>query len=347
MNGTLRKLFGIKGITQRLWSAPGVTISLAVAAAVFAAVNQGPYIIVNTVVTGSMWALMSMGLALVFGVMNIPSFAHGEYFMIGGLTAYFTFNPFVNFILHNPNSFIAAVAPLLGLAAATLAGAVAGILTEFLVFRPLRRRTREQWIMNSFVITVGLSVLLINSHLVLFGAAPKGVVKYWYYPDLVFMNVNISIDRFFVFLLSILVMFSFWLFMTFTQAGRAIRAVSQDEAGALMVGVDLDGIQALTIAVSCALAGLAGGCLLFLFPAYPTSGLVPLYNSWFVVVVVGLGNVSAAAIGGFIVALLQSLSSAYVGEGWGLVIPSIVIVIILIVKPSGLFGSPIRSILEQ
>ena len=322
-------------------------MGLAIAAAAFAVMDKGPYVLVNTIVTGGMWALMATGLALVFGVMNIPNFAHGEYFMIGGLTAYYVFTPFVDYVFDNPLSPLAAVAPLLALIAATLAGAVAGILTEFLVFRPLRKRSREQWVMNSFILTVGVSVILINSDQLLFGTAPKGVINFWSHPPLSFLNVNISFDRLFVFVLALVVMFAFWAFMKFTKPGCAIRAVSQDETGALIVGIDLDAIQTLTMAVSCALAALAGGCMLFMFPVYPTSGLVPLYNSWFVVVVVGMGNVSAAVVGGFIVALLQGLTAAYVGEGWGLVIPSILIIVMLILKPSGLFGSSIRSVLEQ
>lgn len=135
--------------------------------------------------------------------------------------------------------------------------------------------------------------------------------------------------------------------MKFSKSGRAIRAVAQDEAGALMVGIDLNRIQILTLAVSCSLASLAGGCLLFMFPAYPTMGMAPLYNSWFVVIVVGMGNVAAAVIGGFIVALFQVLTTVYIGEGWGFVVPSALIILILVVKPSGIFGSSVRGVLEQ
>jgi len=84
-----------------------------------------------------------------------------------------------------------------------------------------------------------------------------------------------------------------------------------------------------------------------MFPAYPTVGLGPLYNSFFVIVVVGLGNVGGAVAGGFIVALLQVLTTVYVGEGWGYVVPSVVIVAILLFKPSGIFGSEVRGVLDQ
>jgi branched-chain amino acid transport system permease protein len=129
--------------------------------------------------------------------------------------------------------------------------------------------------------------------------------------------------------------------------GQAIRAVSQDETGALMVGIRLNKIHALTMGLSCGLGSLAGACLLFMFPSYPTVGIGPLYNAWFVVIVVGLGNVAGTVVGGFIVALFQILTTVYIGEGYGFVVPSILIIIILIFKPSGIFGSPVRGVLDR
>ncbi len=84
-----------------------------------------------------------------------------------------------------------------------------------------------------------------------------------------------------------------------------------------------------------------------MFPSYPTVGIGPLYNAWFVVIVVGLGNVAGTVVGGFIVALFQILTTVYIGEGYGFIVPSILIIIILIFKPSGIFGSPVRGILDR
>jgi branched-chain amino acid transport system permease protein len=135
--------------------------------------------------------------------------------------------------------------------------------------------------------------------------------------------------------------------MKYSKIGRAIRAVSQDETGSLMVGIDLNRIQTLTLALSCALAALAGACLLFMYPAYPTVGLGPLFNSWFIVILAGMGNVAGAAVGAFIVALLQVLTTVYVGEGWEYTLPSVFIIAVLIFKPSGIFGGEVRGILNQ
>jgi branched-chain amino acid transport system permease protein len=291
-----------------------------------------------------MWALMAMGLTLVFGVMNIPNFAHGEFFMIGTLVAYYVFTPLQQTALARAWT---GLGPLLAIGAATLAGAVAGLVIDRTIFLHLRKRSRDQWIMNSFLITIGLSVFLINTHQLIFGVDFKGIMHYWNAPAVPIFGVYLSWERIVAFVLGIITITVFWVFMKLARLGRAIRAVSQDEAGALMVGININTINALTLALSCGLAALAGGSLLFMFPSFPTVGLGPLYVSWFVIIVVGLGNVGGAMFGGFIIALLQVLTVTYVGEGWNFIIPSLLMVIILIVKPSGLFGSTVRGVHDR
>ena len=328
-------------------SAAGITILATAALLVMATIDKGPYIIVNTIVTGGMWALMSMGLALVFGVMNIPHFAVGEFFMTGGLVAFFAVTPLNDFLSKHPQPFVSAVSPLIAIFAAALAGYLLGVLSEWIIFRPLRKRSREQWVMNTFLLTLGISVFMINGHQLVFGTEFKGIVNYWNYPSLSIFGVYISFDRVFVFTFAVIVMAALGVFMKFARMGQAIRAVSQDETGALMVGIRLNKIHALTMGLSCGLGALAGACLLFMFPSYPTVGIGPLYNAWFVVIVVGLGNVAGTAVGGFIVALFQILTTVYIGEGYGFVVPSILIIIILIFKPSGIFGSSVRGVLDR
>ncbi len=333
--------------SEMVRSAAGITILATIALLIAATIDKGPYIIVNTIVTGGMWALMSMGLALVFGVMNIPHFAMGELFMTGGLVAFFVVTPLNDYLSKHPNPFISGIAPLAAICAAAIGGYLVGVLSEWIVFRPLRKRSREQWIMNTFLLTLGISVIMINGHQLVLGTEFKGIVNYWNYPSLSIIGVYISFDRVFVFAFAVIVMAAFWAFMKFTRMGQAIRAVSQDETGALMVGIRLNKIHALTMGLSCGVAAVAGACLLFMFPSYPTVGIGPLYNAWFVVIVVGLGNVAGTVVGGFIVALFQILTTVYIGEGYGFVVPSILIIIILIFKPSGIFGSPVRGILDR
>jgi branched-chain amino acid transport system permease protein len=328
-------------------SLAGITVTATVVIALAATLDRGGYVLVNTIVTGGMLALVSMGLALTLGVLNIPMFAHGEYFMIGTLTAYYVFTPISQYTGAHPESTLTVWGPLITIIAAMAAGALAGAISEVLVFRQLRKRSRENWVMNSFLLTVGLSVVMVNAHQMLFGADFKGITNYWAGAPVMIMDVFVSRDRVMAFVLATVVVALFWFFMTYTRTGRAIRAVSQDETGSLMVGIGLNGILMLTISLSCALAAIAGAGLLFMYPSYPSVGLEPLYMAWFVVILSGLGNVLGAVMGSFMVALLKILTVEYIGTGWDFVVPSALIILILIFKPSGIFGTGVRSALDK
>lgn len=324
-----------------------LVIGLSLVGAVIVAVEGSPSQLANSIVTGGMWALMAVGLALVFGVMNIPHFAHGESFMIGAYVAYFVFNPLNTYLQQHPNGILEALSPFAAMFAAPLVGFVVGAIIEKLIFYPLRKRTREQWVMNTFLLTVGLGFVLINGTTLVLGANFRGIPHYWDVDPVQFMGVRISVDRLVALAVAMVTITAFWFFLRRTRTGRAIRAVAQDETGAMLVGIDLDRIQTLTFALATAMAALAGGSLLFLFQAYPTVGLTPLYFSWFVVILVGLGNVAGAIVGGFIVALVQTMTQQFIGIAWGDVVPVIILVIILLLAPSGIFGTEVKGVLEQ
>jgi branched-chain amino acid transport system permease protein len=318
-------------------------IALSIVVCVFAAVDKGPYLIINTVVMGGMLALVAMGLALVFGVMNIAQFAHGEFFMIGSLTAYYIVKPLQKYVSIHPSPVLEIINPVIGICGATLVGFAIGVICEKIVFLPLRKRSTGNWVMNSFLITLGLSIILVNTHQLIFTADFKGIIGYWQGPSISIMDVYISQDRFISSFLSFTVVILFGIFMKYSRTGLAIRSVSQDETGALMVGINLNGIQTLTMGLSCSFAALAGASLLYLYPSYPTVGMEPLYMAWFVVILAGLGNIIGAVICALIVSLIKVLTVEYVGTGWDFVIPSIIIIILLILKPSGIFGSTVRG----
>ena len=196
--------------------------------------------------------------------------------------------------------------------------------------RPLRRRSRDQWVMNTFLLTAGVSVLAVNGYRLTVGNDFHGIPAYWDVPPIRVFGVAVSVDRAMVLVIAVVTLVLFALFLQRTRMGRAIRAVSQDETGAQMAGIDLNRIFILTMAISCALAALAGASLLFLFPAYPDVGLQPLYLAWFVVILAGLGNIPGAVVGAFIVALLQNLTIFYTQVGWVDVLPTVFIILILL-----------------
>lgn len=347
MQATQTQETSLTQLGRKLFSAAGLTIIFTIIIAIATVFIAGPFVLINAIVTGGMWALMAAGLSLVFGVMNLVNFAHGEFFMVGTLVAYFVFTPLSDYLETNPSPFLAAIAPFAGVLAAVIVGALLGVVIEKVVFYQLRKRTKEQWVMNSFLLTVGLSVIIINGVQILWGANFKGITRYWQVQPLTVFGVTVSVDRVVVFLLAMFTMAVFWYFLRQTRTGRAIRAVSQDETGALMVGIDMNRIQVLTLALSSALAALAGASLLFMFPSYPTVGLRPLYVAWYIVILVGMGNIAGALVGGFMVALLQTMTSYYIGPGWEDVIPTAFVMLILLIKPSGLFGSEVKGVHER
>ena len=334
-------------LARRFLTFTWLTVAVAAAIMIFEAFAQ-PKIVVTTLVTGGMWALMAAGLAMVFGVMNIPNFAHGELFLLGSFTAFTVYSPIQDALFDDPSlTWLKVFGPFPGMIAALVVGAVTGALLEIVLFRPLRRRSREQWVMNTFLLTAGVSVVAVNTYRLTIGNDFHGVPAYWDLPPINVFGVPISVDRLIVLIISVVTIGLFALFLQRTGLGRAIRAVSQDETGAQMAGIDLNRIFILTMGISCALAALAGASLLFLFPAYPDVGLQPLYTAWFVVILAGLGNIPGAVIGAFIVALLQNLTIFYVSVGWVDVLPTAFIILILLFKPSGLFGSAVKGVWEQ
>lgn len=283
---------------------------------------------------GGLYALMAVGLSLVFGVMNIPQFAHGESYMLGAYVAFFAFS-------------VLGLNPILTILAAAGIGFIVGALIEKAIFYPLRRRSQEQWIMNTFLLTVGISFVMQNGALALWGPNYFGVPRYWEGSFQIGTAMAIPLDRVIGFAIAILSIVGFWLFLARTNTGRAIRAVSQDETGAMLMGINLDRIHTLTYALSTMLAAIAGASLLSILPAFPTMGLNPLYKSWYVVILVGLGNVGAAIPGGFIVGMLETVTYYAFGAGWQDVVSLLILIVILLFKPAGLFGSPVKGIWER
>jgi branched-chain amino acid transport system permease protein len=332
-------------ITENMAASIVIAGSLLLGVAV--AVATGPSQIINSIVTGGMWALLAVGLALVFGVMNVPHFAHGESFMVGAYVAYFVFAPVHDSLKDKPNAFLSAIAPFIGFLAAAMVGAVLGVILERLIFYPLRKRTKSGWVMNAFLLTVGISFVLTNGTTLTLGPNFRGIPRFWDVEPIQFQDVRVAVDRIVAFAVAMVTIALLWFFLRRTKTGRAIRAASQDETGAEMVGINLDFIYTLTFALATAMAALAGAALLFMFQAYPTVGLKPLYFAWYVVMLAGLGNVVGAIVGGFIVALLQTATQQFVGIAWEDVIPTAVMILVLIVVPSGIFGSEVKGIQEQ
>jgi branched-chain amino acid transport system permease protein len=283
---------------------------------------------------GGLYALMAVGLALVFGVMNICHFAHGEFYVIGAYAAYFAHVVF-------------GLDPILAIASAAVLSFIAGAVAEKAFFLPLRRRSKNEWVMNAFLLTAGLSVALQSLYRLVWGNSYRGITQYWKTTFEILPGMAVAADRVVALGIALGTIFLLWLFLQKTRLGRAIRAVSQDERGAMLVGIDLDQIYMLTFALGSMLAGLGGASLLSLTPAYPFAGNKPLISSWFVVTIVGLGNVSGAVLGGFIVGIFESVAYFSLGQGWQDVASLGMLILLLLFKPTGLFGTQVKSVWER
>jgi branched-chain amino acid transport system permease protein len=310
------------------------------ALAIYGVVRGGTFILVDSLVTGAIWALVAAGLALTFGVMGVPNFAQGEFFMVGTLSGYLVYTAL------NGTSGKGYV-PFVTIGLALIVGFVLGGLVDLAIFSQMRRRIREGWVMNTFVVTVGISVVMINAHQLIWGTDYKGIVAYFNGAPIKVLGVSVALDRVFAISVAAVAIIALWWLLSYSRIGRAIRAVSQDEPGALMVGINVGQMRTLTFAISSALAALAGATLLFMFPSFPYVGVKPLYVAWTVVILAGLGNVGGAVVAGFIIALLETTTGFFIGTAWDDVVPFALIVLILAIRPTGLFGRAVRSVWEQ
>ncbi len=279
--------------------------------------------LVYGLIIGAMYGLMGAGLSLVWGVMDICNFAHGTLYMFGAYVTYFAF-------------FLWGLDPVLSILSATLVLFVIGIAVDKLTLLPLRRKSRE-WLTAAYISTLGLAVVLENTALAVWGGHRKGVA--YYYAGIVdFVGVRISVDRIVILMVSLAVMVGFWLILERTRIGRAIRSVAQDKEAAMLVGVEVDRIYAITVGLASALAGAAGGLLLPIYLAYPTVGQDPIRKAFTVVILGGLGNVQGAFLAGVILGIVGSFATGFLGAAVEGIITFAVLIILLLFRPTGLFG---------
>jgi branched-chain amino acid transport system permease protein len=299
--------------------------------------TAGPLLLVDSIVLGMLWALVAAGLTLVFGVMNVANFAQGSMFMIGTLVAFYAYTILVG--LAPPNAWFEALVPLLVIVIASAASAFVGLIVDRVLLVPLRRNAGTDWIMSTFAITIGLSVFFTNLHQIVFGSQAKGIVGYFpHFAPIHLAGLVIGPDRAFAFAVGVCALLALGALLSRSRLGRAMRAVAQDETGARLVGIPVARIHALTFALGSAMSGLAGGALLFLFPSSPHVGQAPLHLAWMIVIIAGLGNVGATVLAGMVIALLNNATAYTLGATWTSLVPFVVLMALLIARPSGLFG---------
>ncbi|OWU85903.1 ABC transporter permease [Oceanicola sp. 22II-s10i] len=274
---------------------------------------------VNGLVIGTMYALMAIGFTLVFGIMRVVNFAHGEFYMIGSFVAFITYAQW-----HLPF----AMTLLITIAVVGIAGA----LIEWLLIRPLRADE-----LTGMIATLGISVVLQNSALMYFGASPRPM------PDVVsglvrFGPVVFSWSRIFVIVAAALVIGAFWLFMQKSRTGRAMRAVAQDREAALIQGIDVERIFPFAFGMSVALAAVAGALMAPVFSVSPFVGITPMLKAFIVVILGGLGSIPGAVLGGLLLGMIESFGATLFGALVADMLQLALVIAILLVRPTGLMG---------
>jgi branched-chain amino acid transport system permease protein len=280
-------------------------------------------LIFQGLVRGAMYALMAIGLSMIFGILGVVNFAHGEFFMLGTYAMYY-----VTAVLGLP--FLA------GVAAAAMVLFVVGLLVERGLIEPLRKRAGRDWLLDSFVLTIGLMVILQNLALLGFGSRRRGITT-MLDGSFRFGDVVITYERLAILALALVIVGLLAAYIKFTDTGKAIRATAQHPEAAQTLGVDIGRIYTITFGLGAALAGAAGALLISIFPAFPTVGYQPVLKSFAVVILGGLGNIPGAIAGGFVLGIVEAYAIFFMSAGWQSVITPVIIVLVLIFRPQGLF----------
>jgi branched-chain amino acid transport system permease protein len=280
-------------------------------------------LIFQGLVRGAMYALMGIGLSLIFGILGVVNFAHGEFFMLGTYAMYF-----VSAALGLP--FVAGVA-----AAATLLFVV-GVLVERALLEPLRERAGRDWLLDSFVFTIGFMVILQNLALLGFGSRRRGVTAL-VEGSFTLGNVTITYERLAILALAVVIVGLLAAYIRFSATGKAIRATAQHPEAAQTLGIDINRIYTVAFGIGAALAGAAGALLISIFPAFPTVGYQPVLKSFAVVILGGLGSIPGAIAGGFVLGIVEAYAIFFMSAGWQSVITPLIIILVLVFRPQGLF----------
>ena len=280
---------------------------------------------------GGLYALMGVGLNLIFGVMRVANLAHGAFYLIGGYAAVFAGS-------------IMGLPLIVSVVFAILISALAGYLLNASLLRPLYRRRMERPSEFVLIVTFALSLAASSAATAIFSSDYQRIPSFW--PGTLDLNgwVLLAGDRIVAFAVAVaLIGLLLWV-VHGTDIGRAWRALTQNPAGAEVVGIDVFRLSNLAFAAAGALAGAAGAILVPVYLAYPTMGSAVLVKSFVVVILGGLGSIGGSLIAGFILAWAEVFGSIYISPAYSELYGFAIMIFVLLVRPSGLFGKMGRAI---
>jgi len=279
--------------------------------------------VVNGITIGVVYALIAVGLTLVFGILDVINFAHGEFYMLG---AFLTYSLAVRLGL---DYFVALGLTVLGSAAA-------GWLAERFTVRPLEGRHRFTVVLS----TLGLSIFLQNGALLWWGPDPREIDLSWGARPLIVGGVVITLLRLAVLATGVAIILALTWFIRRSIWGMAMRAVAGNRDAAALIGVPVQRVYGITFALGTALAGVAGGLLGAMFTIEPSMGEWAVVKAFSVVIMGGMGNVPGAVLGGIVLGVAENLGAGFLpgGTSYKDGIGYAILILVLLYRPQGLFG---------
>jgi len=286
--------------------------------------------LINGISLGSVYAIIALGYTMVYGIAKMLNFAHGDVIMVG---AYITFLAMT----------AAGLPPVLAVILSMLLCTILGITIERIAYKPLRNSASNLAVL---ITAIGVSYFLQNVALLIFGANTKSfssVVAYDGF-QLADGEINVSGVTLVTILACIVIMSVLTWFVNKTKAGQAMRAVSEDKGAAQLMGINVNGTIALTFAIGSGLAAVAGVLLCSAYPSLnPYTGSMPGIKAFVAAVFGGIGSIPGAMIGGILLGVIEILSKAYISSQLSDAIVFAVLIIVLLVKPTGILGKKIQE----
>lgn len=283
-----------------------------------------PAALINGLMYGAIYALVALGLTLIYGVLHIINFAHGAMLMLALYAAFFLFqifqiDPYVSIFIVTPVAFVFG----------------------YLIYRygiGMLSKGKDQ---NILLITLGLSIIIENGALFFFSGDQQLISLSYGFESFDLGFMYLSYPKAISFFAALLICALLWALMSLTDLGRAIRAVAKERQGARLVGINVEHIFAVTFGIGIACLGAAGCMMLPIFYVDPYTGNIFVLVAFTIVVLGGMGSVLGALLGGFIIGITESVGGLLLGESLGQIGISLIFILILIFKPTGLFGSKV------
>ncbi len=284
--------------------------------------------LINGLSLGSIYAIIALGYTMVYGIAKMLNFAHGDIIMVGAYIAFCGLQYW-------------GLPPVAAILAAMAVCTVLGITIEGLAYRPLRRAAS----LAVLITAIGMSYLLQNIALMIWGANTKSFPPTFINSSILHIgSLSISSATIFTILANVVIMIALTLFTAKTRMGKAMRCVSEDRGAAELMGINVNRTISLTFAIGSALAAIAGVLLCSSYPILqPTTGSMPGIKAFTAAVFGGIGSIPGAMLGGVLLGVIEIFSKAYISTELGDAIVFAVLIVVLLVKPTGLLGKPVRE----